>query len=80
MKNCNFLCFCQIFMIFLPKCRAFYVVLVKGHGAGEKRAWPSAMLKLARGKNIQEAFFLLSLFLYILTSVEDRAKLQLISF
>ena len=23
-------------MIFLPKCRAFYVVLEKGHGAGEK--------------------------------------------
>ena len=25
-------------MIFLPKCRAFYVVLEKGHGM-EKRAW-----------------------------------------
>ena len=35
-KNCNFLSFCQIFMIFLPKCRAFYVVLEKGHGAGKK--------------------------------------------
>ena len=41
-------------MIFLPKCRAFYVVLEKGHGAGkkgmalEKRAWRDAMLKLAR--------------------------------
>ena len=23
-------------MIFLPKCRSFYVVLEKGHGAGEK--------------------------------------------
>ena len=23
-------------MIFLPKCRPFYVVLEKGHGAGEK--------------------------------------------
>ena len=23
-------------MIFLPKCRAFYVVLEKGHGAGKK--------------------------------------------
>ena len=23
-------------MIFLPKCGAFYVVLEKGHGAGEK--------------------------------------------
>ena len=28
--------FCQIFMIFLPKCRPFYVVLEKGHGAGKK--------------------------------------------
>ena len=42
-------------MIFLPKCRAFYVVLEKGHDAGkkgmalEKRAWRGAMLKLARG-------------------------------
>ena len=42
-------------MIFLPKCRTFYVVLEKGHGAGkkgmalEKRAWRGAMLKLARG-------------------------------
>ena len=23
-------------MIFLPKCRAFYLVLEKGHGAGKK--------------------------------------------
>ena len=42
-------------MIFLPKCRPFYVVLEKGHGAVEKgmalekRAWRGAMLKLARG-------------------------------
>ena len=42
-------------MIFLPKCRPFYVVLEKGHGAGEKgmvlekRAWRGAMLKLAWG-------------------------------
>ena len=42
-------------MILLPKCRAFYVVLENGHGAGkkgmtlEKRAWRGAMLKLARG-------------------------------
>ena len=28
--------FCQILMIFLPKCRPFYVVLEKGHGAGKK--------------------------------------------
>ena len=32
----NFLSFCQIFMIYLPKCGAFYVVLEKGHGTGEK--------------------------------------------
>ena len=38
-------------MIFLPKCRAFYVVLEKGHGAGKKdRALEKkGMLKLARG-------------------------------
>ena len=42
-------------MIFLPKCRAFYVVLEKGHRPGEKgiaqekRAWHDTMLKLARG-------------------------------
>ena len=42
-------------MIFLPKCRAFNVVLEKGHGtekkgmALEKRAWRDAMLKLAQG-------------------------------
>ena len=47
-KTCNFLSFCQIFMIILPKCRAFYVVLAKGHGAG-KRACHDTMLKLARG-------------------------------
>ena len=47
-------------MIFLPKCRAFYVVLEKGHGAGkkgmalEKRAWRGAMLKLARGNTIRK--------------------------
>ena len=35
-KICNFLSFCQILMIFLPKCRPFYVVLEKGHGAGKK--------------------------------------------
>ena len=39
-NNCNFLSFCQIFMIFLPKCRAFYVVLEKGHGAGKKGMAP----------------------------------------
>ena len=43
LKICNFLIFCQIFMIVLPKCRELYVVLEKGHdtrekghGAGEK--------------------------------------------
>ena len=36
LKNCNFLSFCQILMIFLPKCRPIYVVLEKGHGAGKK--------------------------------------------
>ena len=36
LRICNFLTFCQIFMIFLPKCRALYVVLGKGHGAREK--------------------------------------------
>ena len=42
-------------MIFLPKCRPFYVVLEKGHGAGKKgmvlgkRALCWAKLKLARG-------------------------------
>ena len=40
-------------MIFLPKCRAFYVVLEKGHGAGKKdmalEIRGMAMLKLARG-------------------------------
>ena len=35
-KKCNFLSFCQIYMIFLPKCREFYVVLEKGHGARKK--------------------------------------------
>ena len=35
-KNCNFLSFCQILMIFLPKCRQFNVVLEKEHGAGKK--------------------------------------------
>ena len=48
---CNFLSFCQIFMIFLPKCRTPYVVLEKGQGVGEKEklgAWRGAMLKLAR--------------------------------
>ena len=35
-KNCNFLSFCKIFMIFLPKCSAFYVVLEKVHGIGKK--------------------------------------------
>ena len=35
-KICNFLIFCQILMIFLPKCRSLYVVLEKGHGAREK--------------------------------------------
>ena len=45
-------------MILLPKCRAFYVVLEKGHGAGkkgmalEKRAWRGAMLKLPRGNTM----------------------------
>ena len=34
-KFCNFLIFCWIFMIFLPKCRASYIVSEKGHGAGE---------------------------------------------
>ena len=36
LKICNFLIFCQIFMIFLRKCRALYVVLEKGHDAREK--------------------------------------------
>ena len=44
-------------MIFLPKCRAFYVVLEKGHGAGEKgmalekkgMAWRHA--KTGKGKH-----------------------------
>ena len=36
LKVCNFLIFCQIFMIFLPKCRALYIVSEKWHGAGEK--------------------------------------------
>ena len=36
LKNCNFLSFCQILMIFIPKCSPFYVVLEKRHGAGEK--------------------------------------------
>ena len=35
-NNFNFLSFCQILMIFLPKCRTFYVVLEKGHGVGKK--------------------------------------------
>ena len=36
-KNiCNFLNFCLIFMIFIPKCRALYVVSETGHGAGKK--------------------------------------------
>ena len=35
-KKRNFFIFCQILMIFLPKCRPFYVVLEKGHGAREK--------------------------------------------
>ena len=35
-KICNFLIFCQIFMIFLPKYRTLYVVLEKGHGTGKK--------------------------------------------
>ena len=35
-KKSNFLICCQIFMIFLPKCRALYVDFEKGHGAGEK--------------------------------------------
>ena len=35
-KNCNFISFCQILMISLPKCRPFYVVLEKGHGAEKK--------------------------------------------
>ena len=30
LKICNFLIFCQIFMIFLPKCRVLYVILKKG--------------------------------------------------
>ena len=36
LKIYNFLSFCQILMIFLPKCRALCVDLEKGHGAGEK--------------------------------------------
>ena len=36
LKISNFLIFCQIFMIFLPKCRALYVFLEKGHGTREK--------------------------------------------
>ena len=36
LKICNFLIFCQIFMIFLPKCRALYEVLEKGHGARKR--------------------------------------------
>ena len=36
LKKCNFLNFCQIFRIFLPKCRAFNVVLETGYGAGNK--------------------------------------------
>ena len=36
LKICNFLIFCQIFMTFLPKCRALYVVFEKGHGVREK--------------------------------------------
>ena len=45
-------------MIFLPKCRALCVDLEKGHGAGEKgmalvkRAWRSAIVKVARGNTI----------------------------
>ena len=36
-KNCNFLSFGLIFLgFFLPHYRAFYVVLEKEHGAGEK--------------------------------------------
>ena len=35
-KTVTSLVFFQIFMLFLPKCRAFYVVLEKGHGAGKK--------------------------------------------
>ena len=35
-KNCNFLSFCRILMIFLPKCRPFYVVLEKGYGNEKK--------------------------------------------
>ena len=39
-KNCNFLSFCQIYTILLPKFRTFYVVLEKGHGAEKKGMAP----------------------------------------
>ena len=61
-------------MIFLPKCRAFYVVLEKGHGAGKrawrlrKRAWRGAMLKLARGNTIHEC----SCFIEFIKQVEKK--------
>ena len=59
-------------MIILPKCRAFYVVLEKGHGtwekgmALEKRAWRDAMLKLARGNTSLCTIVLDNLFIKII--------------
>ena len=54
-KSVTSLVFVRFSRFFLPKCRPFYVVLEKGHGAGkkgmvlEKRALCRAKLKLARG-------------------------------
>ena len=45
-------------MIVLPKCRALYFLLEKGHGAGKrawpqnKRAWHGAILKQAGGNTM----------------------------
>ena len=36
LKICSFLIFLSDFHDFLPKCRALYVVLEKGHGARER--------------------------------------------
>ena len=63
-KICNFLIFCQIFMIVLPKCRALYVLLEKrawqwekGAWHYRKGAWRHAMLKVARRNTKNRSIF-----------------------
>ena len=65
-KIYNFLSFCQILMILLPKCRAYCLDLEKGHGAGKKGMMleQKGIVKVARGNT---SYVLLNIYVHDLS-------------